>query len=360
MPPDVDWYHRDVVMLGSLSGLMLKLGNTNGVFIEANADHQLILTQLASRRGITRQYVVNPQTPWTIVDLLKAKFGNRYVLYDLNANPDSLNVARMASYKFDAIMVDKVLETTAIAHGLTNVFDCSDKDDQWIYDNWWPTWERKDLAVEQVNLPSMAQYRCLDDYATAVGAVAFYEGASTPLRQAFLRDLTDDSPVIGWGDFDEINMTTEMSLRSTFLNAANYCYDLAVLSSLRDKSKLPLLQTTHSTPTNESNVHYVTFIWTDGDNIQWFHNGFIRSAQWFGSSSRAKCRLAGAFPRPCAISDKPLLNNCMQRRRTCRQGKIFSWQFHRLVTVIRRCFPVRPGNRTPFGSADTWAIWILG
>ena len=121
MPVDADSYHRTVVMLGSLAGLLLKQGNTNGVFIEANADHQLILRQLATRRGITYQYVVNPQTPWNIVDRFKTSFGNRYVLYDLNANPDSLDVARMASYKFDAIMVDKILEPTAIAHGLEGV-----------------------------------------------------------------------------------------------------------------------------------------------------------------------------------------------------------------------------------------------
>ena len=93
--------------------------------------------------------------------------------------------------------------------------------------------------------------------------------------------------MIGWADFDEINMTTEMSLRSTFLNAANFCYDLALLSSLRDKSKLPLQQKTHSSPTNE-NFHYVAFIWTDGDNIQWFHNGFLTSTQWFGSTQRGQ------------------------------------------------------------------------
>ena len=32
MPADADSYHRTVVMLGSLSGLLLKQGNTNGVF----------------------------------------------------------------------------------------------------------------------------------------------------------------------------------------------------------------------------------------------------------------------------------------------------------------------------------------
>jgi len=288
MPADADSYHRAVAMLGSLSGLLLKQGNTNGIFIEANTDHELILRQLAARRAVAYQYVVAPQNPWNLVDRFKASFGNRYVLYDLNANPDSLDVARMASYKFDAIMVDRILEPTAMAHSLTNAFDCSDKDDQWVYTNWWPGWARKDLAVEQVNVPTMGQYRCLEDYATAVGAVSFYDGASTPLRRSFLRDLADDSPVIGWGDFDEISMTTEMSLQSTFLNAANFCYDLALLSSLRDKSRLPLRQKTHSTPTDENNVHHVSFIWTDGDNIQWFHNGFLTATQWFGSTQRGQ------------------------------------------------------------------------
>ncbi len=52
---------------------------------------------------------------------------------------------------------------------------------------------------------------------------------------------------------------------------SDWALNLSTLSSVRDDS---LYQRTYSNPVTEPNVHYVTFIATDGDNVQWDLGGF--------------------------------------------------------------------------------------
>ena len=89
-----------------------------------------------------------------------------------------------------------------------------------------------------------------------------------------------------------MDFTTVNSQHNVSLAAANWCQSLAVLSSLRDTNRLPLTQALCSRgQLLETNVHYVTFVFTDGDNVQWFHNGFLLGTQWWGSPSRGQIPL---------------------------------------------------------------------
>jgi len=155
---------QTMIMLESLQGVLLKHAYTEGIHIETDAFYTNNFNDLVSRRQLTGkyEYVISPKTPWWLVQHFQTVFGSRYVLYDLT-KPDSLNAARMASYKYDAIMVEKSIEPTALTNGLTKVLDVSNYTDQWIYDNWLPTWPRKDIAIDQF---TTGTYRtCLNDYA---------------------------------------------------------------------------------------------------------------------------------------------------------------------------------------------------
>ena len=281
----------EIILLQSLSGVLLKQGSSEGIFIEPNADHRLILQDLSRRRNISYTYFSGPLTAWDLASHFRTNFGGRYVLCNISANPDSLNIARMAAYKFDAVIVDSLVQSNALSRQWTNVFDASSKDDNWFYTNWWPTWPVKGFAVEQNNDPAIADdYSCLNDYTPATGAPTFFEGTNSPsrLRLNFLQDLAPDSVLIGWPySSGELDFTTADSLHNVSLVAANWCQNLALLSSLRDTNRLPLVQALCSDGQPlETNVHYVTFVFTDGDNLQWFHNGFILGTNWWGSPSR--------------------------------------------------------------------------
>ena len=85
---------------------------------------------------------------------------------------------------------------------------------------------------------------------------------------------------------DELTFTAENSDHNVSLAAANWCYNLALLSAFRDPGRLPLAQAATTGPPAETNVHYATFVFTDGDNVQWFHNAFLDHTQWWASPHR--------------------------------------------------------------------------
>jgi len=115
---------------------------------------------------------------------------------------------------------------------------------------------------------------------------------NTPLRLAFLGGLATDSVLVGWAHSDELAFTVANSEHDTSLAAANWCQNLALLSSLRDTNRPPLTQAPcpFGQPV-DTNVLYATFIFTDGDNVQWMHNNFLLNTQWWGSPIRTQIPL---------------------------------------------------------------------
>jgi hypothetical protein len=288
----------ELILLQSLSGLLLKQGSTEGLFLEANASYRLILNDLSRRRGIPFAYFSGPLTAWDLVARFQGRFAGRYVLSNIEANPDSLNVARMAAYRFNALIVDAAVRSKAEAREWTRVFDASDKTDAWYATNWWPTWPRQGIGLEQNNNPALAgDYSCLNDYTPATGVPTFFDGADTPLRRSFLQGLGPDAVLIGWPHFDELSFTSANSQQNVSLAAANWSLNLALLSSLHDPNRLPLKQPLCARSyTPATNAHYVTFVFTDGDNVQWFHNAFLQHTQWWGSPVRGQIPLGWGLP----------------------------------------------------------------
>ena len=288
LSPSPEVARAEFILMESLAGVLLKQTNAQNIFIEPNVDHRMILQDLLKRRGVTYSYWSAPGTPWTLAARFQTNFHKGYVRCDLASNPDSLNIARMAAYKYEAVIVDAVAETNAISRGWTKVFECADKNDDWFHTNWWPTWPIRDLALEQNNNPALlGDVVCMNDYAAATGVPVFFDGASTSLRRAFLSEMPSDGLLLGWPLFDELSFTEENSRHDKSLVAANWSFNLALLSSFRDATHLPMAQTACPEGTvAETNVHYATFIFTDGDNVQWFHNAFLSSTNWWGSPAR--------------------------------------------------------------------------
>ena len=91
--------------------------------------------QINLRRTVMSEYVAGPKDIWWLVNHLSSEFSGQYVLFDIDANPQSHPVAKMAAYLYNAVMVDKSLQAEAIANGLTLALDVSSYDNQWIYNN---------------------------------------------------------------------------------------------------------------------------------------------------------------------------------------------------------------------------------
>lgn len=308
LPSRPEQVRAEMILLQSLAGILLKQGSAEGIYIESNADGRFILQDLVKRRSLQVEYWSSPRTAWGLAERFAPRFGGRYVLCDIARNPDSLNVARMAAYRFEAVIVDALLVAHAESRQWTRVFDATDKDDRWFKTNWWPTWPIKSIALEQNNDPAIsADYAFLNDYAPATGIPAFFEGTNSPLRLAFLSELASDAILVGWPHSDELEFTEAHSRKDASVVAANWCQNLALLSSFRDRGRLPLVPPLRSGPAvPETNVHYATFIFTDGDNVQWMHNNFLLNPNWWGNTNRGRVPVGWGIS-PCLRDLSPTL-----------------------------------------------------
>jgi hypothetical protein len=122
------------------------------------------------------------------------------------------------------------------------------------------------------------------------GAFAFYHGNSA-FRAEVVGALDDDATVIGWGDASNgedafIGPNSDAGVKAL---PADHARNLSVLSGIRadritQRGRVEV-------PRPDPNAHYVTFLITDGDNIQWMLGDFPTDPRWFGSTQRGKVDL---------------------------------------------------------------------
>ncbi|TCC61916.1 hypothetical protein E0H73_14360 [Kribbella pittospori] len=291
----------------TLQGLLARRGGESLYLNIPSLGYQIWLDDLVSRYGVrTRSGDL-----WTTVTRSGV---DGYVLF--RTGTPSVNVATTLSGLTGAVAVEESLEALAIQHGLRKVLDVRDKDDRWVMDNYWPRL-RHDVAIEQKgDWPER-----LRDYVTMAGTLAFFDGNSD-FRAEVVDALDDDATVIGWGDasngedaFIGVNSTAGVKALP-----ADHARNLSVLSGIREdrlqqRGRLydPALaggpaagarSGAAGAPGNEQsgggggrvpepdpNAHYVTFLITDGDNIQWMLGDFPTDPRWFGSPRRGEVDL---------------------------------------------------------------------
>ena len=65
----------EMILLQSLAGVLLKQGAPEGLFIEPNLSHRLILRDLARRRSLPVSYASGPQTVWELAARFQTQAG---------------------------------------------------------------------------------------------------------------------------------------------------------------------------------------------------------------------------------------------------------------------------------------------
>lgn len=292
LDPNVTVARAEVAMLGSLAGLLLRHRSPVGLYLETNTDARLVLQQLKQRRGVRYKYA-NGSTAFSVAKQLASFAGNltSFVLYDAMANPQSTNVARMQASLHNALMVDRRVAAAALAAGFSQVVDASNLNDGWALSNLLPMWPfSKAVALEQSNTLASADMDRVNDIATAFGAISFGDVGSGstpgPHRDAFLSAMDSQGLVFGWPSYNEVDSVPDVSAHDKLYVVCEMSANLALLSSFSRNlnASAPLKQrgrisaaTARSLPKADPKKHYVTFHFTDGDNIEWIdgeHPGF--------------------------------------------------------------------------------------
>lgn len=264
---------EEATMIATLQGLLAQQNSKIQLYLDREyGGYQTWLKDLEENYGIPYSYTDNP---WELVKKSKIK---DYILF--KKGDDSINSATSLAGVTGAIAVEESLVGKAEFYGLKEKMDVRGKDEKWVKDHYWPQF-KKDKIVEQKEDFAFQ----LRDFAVKEKSMIFYDGNS-PFRSELMEGLKKDSTAFGWGDASsgEDQFISPSSKAGVFTIPSDHASNLSMLSSIKTG---PLKQKTADTkrPANK-NTHYVTFLMTDGDNVQWLLGDFQSDNRWYSSKER--------------------------------------------------------------------------
>ncbi|MEY7999842.1 GxGYxYP domain-containing protein [Clostridium sp. Mt-5] len=243
-------------------------------------DYKIWLEDLKENYGINYSMI---NDPWYLLGEFK-NFVKGYVLYDnfSKKDPSINNACSLASLK-DSIVVDKSIESKVKNIGIKMQYDCRNTDKYWAYNNLW------NLGLNHSTVIELSPNRDapLRDYGIMSKSLIFYEDdpKDFSLRNKVFGSMNKDSTCLGWGPDEQGNISAA-SRNGVSVIPADWSYNLTVLSAFPSS---PVIQKSTANPMENfsaGNMHYVTFIMSDGDNQQWNLGSNYGSKKWYGSPKR--------------------------------------------------------------------------
>ncbi|VYU64433.1 hypothetical protein [Clostridium tertium] len=268
---------EEQTMVTALQGI-ISTKSDEQIYILSNdePDYKIWLEDLNTNYNISYE---NISDPWLLLDMFKSSL-NGYILYS-NTNPSSINNAFSLSSLNNSLPIEESLETKLKELGINNlVKDCRTTDKYWAYKNLWNSGLNHTTVIQLSPEKSMA----LRDYAIMSKSLIFYEEdiKDFSLRKKIFKSMDKTARCLGWGP-DEYNNVSIASKYGVDIIAADWSYNLSVLSSF---PTIVQTQKSRNEVHTENNVHYVTFIMSDGDNQQWLIGSNYGSEKWYGSKNR--------------------------------------------------------------------------
>ena len=280
------------MMLQSVAGLAAKAVNEGRgaemVWVDTgNIDTEDWFARWAAARpDLTRP---GDFEPWALVD----RFASRniikgYILYRLDQSRGehnsyrpgmdcSVNVATSVAGLLDGIIVDEELEGKAREHGLKLLLDTRGKTQAWCFQTYRDQFNRRMLCTQDPKKPHVR------DLAIAQKAfTVFGDGEPTASALAGLEPL---SPILGWNGGDEFTSTDMSSRYGHIQTATDWCMNLPVLMAGSVNSKATTVRNLDPSSIDWNDQRSsVSFIQTDGDNVQWFEGNFFRGSSSYWSN----------------------------------------------------------------------------
>lgn len=289
---NIDWNYS--VLLSTLQGLIANKSKAK-VFLQST-NTKFALDDLIGKREIETQYIDDVKD---LIILFK-EYIKGYILFERNSenkNSDhSVNVANSLCYLYDGIAVEKQIADEIEKLGINEIFDCCQKDEKWLFDNYFEKFNRN--FVIEITPEKSYQLR---DYAVMSGAFVFSDGGDTPFREHILSKLNPDGMLLGWSDSEkgELGFISQPSKMGISTCPSDWSSNLSTLSSF-DLGQLK--QRKKFISENENNVHYLTIVMSDGDNEQWLINNGYGNEKWFNSKYKGNFNMSFAIPP--TITDK--------------------------------------------------------
>ena len=256
----------------SAAGLAAKKGFDENIWIHKGDNETKLMTWTMQRRDVDSIKMQAPNNSWKLLKRFSSIHNNNYVLCDFD-NSESVNVGKMAAFKYNAILCDISIEYEAINNGFTKSFDAIGVTEQWMAGVWLEDWPTKNIAVN--NTPEwMWRIACNTDVATAWGGVCWTQPRNI-LNDTILRELDNNSKVFGFApgfdladsEYHEAQFIQDLSRKGHSCMVSDWFLNVVLCSSFKDKEKFPLkpfVDLPRKPPS--ANKHQAVLQWMDHDS----------------------------------------------------------------------------------------------
>ena len=268
-PPPADAAHQ--ALAASIQGLLNQ--DRAVVWIRARSLQALVLERVQHR--FTLAITANP---WEIVRSNRACFAGFLTCHVTN---HTLNLATSLAGPRQALVIDTSLRQTALDLGLTEVADLRAVPATHAFDRFSPECSRGILIHQPVSKPFH-----LRDLAVARKAWVDFEPSNGSLTER-VRQLGPDTEVLGWGSDEEV-FVRESTRGGGWVIPADWALNLSAHRWLHDPTPQPSPRPAPAPA--QPGERIVTFVISDGDNVQWLLGGFATQPGFWSSPRR------GSFP----------------------------------------------------------------
>ncbi|MCF7976341.1 MAG: hypothetical protein K9N55_21160 [Phycisphaerae bacterium] len=254
------------IAIGTLQGTLARLDRPH---IWIDAGDNTFVDNFTTRYGI--QFNWDHATDWAaILGLFRTKTSGQYVLYDIKDAP-SISAATTLAGLVDGVAIDVTLEPTAQARGYTMALDVRGKDCRWVYEHYRDKLNLEGIVVHTNDRSFHPSVDCLIDWSPATQTLCWWYNDEAVSREVY-RSMAPASPVYGWQDPTTKDEGLSVKLHSEeglFQMPSDWMLNLSVHASMGSvmKDKTFQQKVDRALPPQEAQVHYVTFIMSDMDNI---------------------------------------------------------------------------------------------
>lgn len=267
----------------SLQGLVAR--EKPSIFINYGSSSNKYALEEMKKAGYKLSYNDENGKPWSFESIIE-KYSSfikdsGYILYKTHENHGQLNTATNLATINGWLPVTTELEEVAISLGLKKCADIShDNIDLKYLKNFYKEYKdcfRKDSLVH------LYYYAAgMRDFAIQQNIFVIYfddeDYSGIVFRDKIMRDLKPASLIFGWCQY-EVKFTESASRFGHTVIPSDHSNNLSILSSFKvtnERFDTEFPEKVTLTP----NKHYVTIVFSDGDNAQWIQNGFSEYHTW--------------------------------------------------------------------------------
>ncbi len=236
-------------------------------------------------------------TPWELVERYRSKGIFRgYILYAYDTSPgdnptapgkdadESVNVATSMAGLLKGLLISEEQEERAKALGLQCLADVRGKSETWCFETFRDRFSRRFMLTQPAKMPNLRALAIAHRIFTA-------HGLDSPVPKAYAR-LDKPGSILGWNGSDEGGFVAQLSEYGHILLPSNWSLNVTVTSAGADEMDWARPIRTFDTRQIDldDKGDAVSFIMTDGDNVQWFMGSFCMDKNYWASPDH------GAFP----------------------------------------------------------------